>query len=357
MFLSRYNALLARCAELGAWRTAVATYQSMDARRASIGGASIKKQENTPFPGPITYQHLLRAAKNARPPQPQAAMSVVREMRERGDLPSAYHYNVVISVCAGAAANAVTRSRAPRLRGRDKKCGPAPAVRNGKGADEATSEDRLPRDVSEGDVGHFSVINVASSGDVSDNEYRDVSAETSPSSKTIDTHSLHVEMKKDGTRKRGLVGEHSIGGGEVINPRGTGSDLGVGAAVSSSRHIAVYPTTPEPKSATDALRLALDVVDDMRDNGVVATEITYKTLVEVCRCAGVGTGFAADEEVMGGGGNETATGRAGESVSPAAIYAALKEAGIPDRYCYDAGVGNAMRGGRCYPAYIAEISR
>eukprot|EP00903_Cladosiphon_okamuranus_P006544 g6393.t1 len=98
--------------------------------------------------------------------------------------------------------------------------------------------------------------------------------------------------------------------------------------------------------AGDAWRLALEVIADMRKREIAPTEVTFKTLVECCRCAAA----APLPKIASHGGQVKGS-------SPAEVYAALKEAGVPERFCYQAGIGNALKGGRRFPEYVADLSK
>lgn len=106
------------------------------------------------------------------------------------------------------------------------------------------------------------------------------------------------------------------------------------------------PASRGPETAGNAWRLALEVIADMRDRGIAPTEVTYKTLVECCRCAGAASAYT-----------RCGDGREAAGSAPADVYAALKEAEIPLQFCYQAGVANAWKGGRRFPEYVAEINR
>lgn len=255
----------------------------------------------------FAYQHLLRAAKNASPPQPRAAMLVLREMRLRGEEPTAAHYNLVVCACARAAAVAASTSI----------LGPLTEVPRGSGrGKEVTVEEGTSNaqpDINRND----STEAIESVPRVAGNPVQ--SASTPP---------------KETTSAEGANGENDLaddGRKDNLCLLSTGSKAAEFGRV---------------ESAGDAWRLALGVIADMRKRGIAPTEVTFKTLVECCRCAA-----AAPSPKLASDGGQV------KGSSPAEVYTALKEAGVPLPLCYQAGLGNALKGGRRFPEYVAELSR
>lgn len=332
--------MLAKCAEAGAWATAVAAYQSMDERGSRRNGGKRNGNCLVKFDGKlngtpswfqvdsIIYHHLLRAAKNARPPQPRAAMLVLREMRSRGEEPSVTHYNLVLSACARAAEADATTSILTPLDN--------PSVYRDENTRQVTTRREKKLSISSykakvgvgGDNGNRRGRTDTVEGD-------DVIAQQRLMLSSIrrETAGATNNQAKATSRQRKIVGctnEASCDGPVAGNDNGT---------VLAFRH---------PDTAGGSWRLAVDVVAEMRRRGLTPTEVTYNTLVESCRCAGAATSCAGGRKSTEGG---------GEGSSPADIYAALRDIGVPTRFCYNAGLGNALRGGRCYPAYVAEVHR
>lgn len=274
-------------------------------------------------PDPVVYQHLLRAAKNANPPQPRKAFLVLQEMRSRGDNPSVAQYNIVVSACARAAAAAASTSSAlmPLEPTSEHKMNVSPGLR---------------RTVQDGERSCSPTTRGFGGGKVE--------------GKTRDG------VDKDGTREKNAANSPTKNDGGVI--RDNSDDMlftrpplpgctGAGAVRPGLFCIdSDVLASSDSETAADALCLALDVVADMREKGVSPTEVTYKTLVECGRCAGAAASGAL--------GCERGAVRGS---APVDVYTAFKEAGIPPRYCYEAGVKNAMSGGRRYPEYIAEMYR
>ncbi|CAM9428843.1 unnamed protein product [Ectocarpus sp. 4 AP-2014] len=318
--VARYNLLLARCAEVGGWATAVSAYRSARARGVITKPTSKRRDADGSFSlEPLVYQHLLRAAKNATPPRPRAALHVLREMSLRGEEPMATHYNLVVSACARAAAFAASTSAL------------MPLDRDGTESHAVLCEDRLCQDISadrhnkEGNYGAIHLESHSSGG---------VVATENETPKPAKLGSGHEE-------------------GVVDNMRLKGTAFGTKVDVEDlPDRCCLLPTEGDAmecrgaEAAGETWRLALDVIADMRKRGVTPTLVTFKTLVECCRCA-------AAASVLNIGGGEGL----GKGSTPVEVYTALKEAGIPTRFCYQAGLGNAVKGGRCFPGYVAEISR
>lgn len=104
----------------------------------------------------------------------------------------------------------------------------------------------------------------------------------------------------------------------------------------------------EPETAGDAWRLALEVINEMRSNGIKPTEVTYRMLRETCKCAGGEVRFFKSPEEL----------RHKEDSSPDEIYTALRNAGVPQKVCYNAGVGNALaHRSWSYARHIAKPSQ
>lgn len=336
----RYNILLAKCAETGAWETAVTAYQSMDERGSGRKDGKLNGKGAVKSGGklngttslfqmdPIIYHHLLRAAKNARPPQPRAAMLVLQEMRSRGEEPSATHYNLVLSACARAAEIAATTSVLTPLG--------SPSVRH-----EINMRRVTPRRDEEvampSDTGNFG-------GGSDDGNRRD-------RMDTVEGDSVAVEQPLMlSTANREAAGAVDNQENATSRPRRTAgckSEARSHGPLSGNGNGTVL-VCRHPETAGGSWRLAAEVVVDMHRRGVTPTEVTYKTLVESCRCAGAANSCAGGEKSSGGGGGDSA---------PADIFAALRDIGVPTRFCYDAGLENALRGGRCYPAYVTEMKR
>lgn len=304
---SRYNLLLARCAEAGAWTTALSAYRSTRSHGIAPKDPQNKREVGGPFSlEPFMYQHLLRAAKNASPPQPRAAMLVLQEMRLRGQEPTATHYNLVVCACARAAAVAASTSTLKPL---------AEVTRGVGEANRNTMEgvtSNAQRDTRNGGIEAVESVPLVAGNAV-------LSASTPPKATPSAERANDENDLADGGKKDNLC--LLFAGSNAMEPR-------------------------QVEHAGGAWRLALEVIADMRKRGIAPTEVTFKTLVECCRCAA-----AAPSPKLA-----SAEGEAGGS-SPAEVYAALKEAGVPLRFCYQAGLGNALKGGRRFPEYIAELSR
>lgn len=303
----RYNLLLARCAEAGAWTTAVSAYRSTRSRGVVPKDVQKKRESGGPFSlEPFVYQHLLRAAKNASPPQPRAAMLVLREMRIRGEEPTAAHYNLVVCACARAAAVAASTSALKPLekiaRGAD----------GGKsnGMEEGTKHSM--QDVTcDSDIGAVESVPLVAGNAILSTS---MPLNESPSAECADDKSNFADDDKSNL-----------------------CSLSAGSKALELRRA---------EHARGARRLALEAIADMRKRGIAPTEVTFKTLVECCRSAA-----AAPSPKLASDGEE------GEGSSPAEVYAELKEAGVPLRFCYQAGLRNALNGGRRFPEYVAEMSK
>lgn len=321
LFLCRYNLLLARCAEVGGWATAVSAYRSARAQGVITKPLSSRRDADGPFSlEPLVYQHLLRAAKNATPPQPRAALLVLREMRLRGEEPAATHYNLVVSACARAAAVAASTSAL------------MPLDHDGTEGHAVLCEDHLCQGIGGADEhkkeGNCGAIHLE--GDNSDGV---------------------VAIENETLKPAKLGGCHEEDAAENMRLKGTAFGAKIDVEDLPER-CCLLPTAGDAmqcrgaEAAGETWRLALEVIADMRKRGVTPTNVTFKTLVECCRCA-------AAASVLNIGGDEGL----GKGSTPAEVYTALKEAGIPARFCYQAGLGNALKGGRCFPGYVAEISR
>lgn len=103
-----------------------------------------------------------------------------------------------------------------------------------------------------------------------------------------------------------------------------------------------------PTTAGDAVRLALEILANMREREVTPTEATFGAIVECCRCSGAASSLKEED------GNRDGVG---VGSTPPDLYSALKEAGVPRRYCYQAGLKGALRRDKTYPAYVAEMYR
>ncbi|CAN0217309.1 unnamed protein product, partial [Hapterophycus canaliculatus] len=299
----------------GAWATAVSAYRS--SRVQGITKPSkVRHRAGGPFSSePFVYQHLLRAAKNANPPLPHAAMLVLREMRLRGDEPTITHYNLVVSACARAAA--VGASVVPLL-----------PLDNGKNANEC-SVGFVGSSEPTGGTDRERVCSIGAGSDSGSNRFDIVERE------------VVVPTRLDGNPERGVVehapseivtleGQHQD---DQVTDREHGCSLSAGWRAMESRGV---------EATGEAWRLALDVIAYMRNRGLAPTEVTLNTLVECCRCAAT----VPSPSVARGG--EMNTGS-----TPAEIYTAMKEAGIPIRFSYRASRENALKGGRRFPEYVA----
>lgn len=277
------------------------------------------------------YQHLLRAAKNANPPLPHAAMLVLREMRMRGDEPAVTHYNLVVSACARAAAIGASVATLMPLN---------PGDSIGCGVDcENGSEDPIGSVYSSGEP-------IGSVGRETDTDVKracraDAGSESGSGGFQMVEREEIISARLDGGHERGVL-EHTLSkeisrtiefANEQVTERKHGCSLSAGWKAMESRGV---------EATVEAWRLALDVIADMRKRGVAPSEVTYKTLVECCRSAA-----AAPSPLV------ARDGGIGKSSTPAEIYTALKEAGIPTRFCYEAGLRNALKGGRRFPEYAA----
>lgn len=285
-------------------------------------------------------------------------------MRSRGKAPSASHYNIVLSACVRSAA----ASGIARVAGT---AGAADALR-----------DLLHRYVTMRSLlaqraktcrlqGHGDARTGIDENEMgergSSDSFRDIAIKgsTSPAESTSANTIVVAPFPADGDYILGA----SLSQTQFADYRN-----GSGDEPSRSRHEAlgqhgcnsVFPHKmygiekglqlegQEPKTVTKALRLALEVVADMRMNGVQPTGVAYNTLVEACRCSAVGAAKIC--EIW-----EGEPGRQGKvafgSCSPADVYSTLKQAGIPGNFCYGAGIENALHGGRRYPTYISKIYR
>lgn len=251
------------------------------------------------------YQHLLRAAKNASPPQPRAAMLVLREMRLRGEEPAAPHYNLVVCACARAAAAAASTSTLKPLE-EVARCAADGENKTRGGTSIAPPEDTT-RNGGIDTVGSVPLV-----------AERTVLGTSTPLKESPAAECADDENLTDGGKKSLCL-------------------LSAGSKAVEFRRA---------EHAEGAWRLALEVIADMRSRGVAPTEVTFRTLVECCRCAA-----AAPSPKL------TSDGKERHGSRPADVYAALKEAGVPLRFCYQAGLGNALKGGRRFPEYVAELSR
>ncbi|CAM9102582.1 unnamed protein product [Scytosiphon promiscuus] len=307
---ARYNLLLAKCAEAGAWATAVSAYRSSRAR----GTTSTSKPRNPaggPFSSePFVYQHLLRAAKNADPPLPHAAMLVLREMRLRGDEPAVTHYNLVVSTCARATAIGATVKTCMPLNNGD-------AI--GCNVDCVTGSRKPIGDANgEGEADVERACNTDAGSDHSGFEM--VEREAIIPTQLGDPPSEAISRAVEFADEHGTAREH-------------GCSLSAGWKVMESRGA---------EATVEGWRLALDVIVHMQKRGVMPTEVTFSALVECCRRAAA----APLPLVARDGGLDNVS-------TPAEIYTALKEAGIPTKVCYEAGRENALKGGRRFPEYTA----
>ena len=320
---ARYNVLLAKCAEAGAWTIAVAAYRSMGARGiiakdTNTYNTSRRFQLERVSLERGVFQYLLRAAKNASPPRPHAAVLVLQEMRSREAEPSAIHYNIVISACARAAA-AAAASTSVLLPLEKKETGDI----GGQGLS------RLPRGVGDNFAGEGGGVERDDMGQGDQGgichkkSARKVLPLLSTSTNDHDRRSEPAALERTpATRCTGNATRQSL--------------LSTLGPILACR---------DPETAEGAWRLALTVIGDMRRRGLAPTKGTYEAMVECCRYAGTAASCV------------TGLGKEGERDStPATVYATLKEAGIPTRFCYQAGLENALGGGRWFPAY-AEIHR
>lgn len=293
---------------------AVASYRSAVARSTSTK-SGIEYTVNSSFSiDPIVYKYLLRAAKNAEPPQPHLAMLVLQEMRSKGVEPSTTHYNLAVSACARAAAAAASTSHLMPLEATKAVHGSCQDLYNVSQVTDIKSS--LRRDGVEKDK-HCRVRKGAGL------------------SKPRALPSPKIDCKKACGERASLARPQLIGHTDASAER---------RSVLFARGTTL--ACQGPGTTTGAWRLALKVIADMRRRKVAPTEVTYQALVECCRCAGTTTLWAGDMRVEEDGDS-----------TPADVYVALKEAGVPTRFCYQAGLENALKGSRRFPEYIAEICR
>lgn len=264
------------------------------------------------------FQYLLRAAKNASPPRPHAAVLVLQEMRSREKEPSAIHYNIVISACArAAAAAAASTSVLPPLENTEPSGGGDQGLlRQPGGVGESFARD---------------------GGEVEKDEMEQGGQNGLGHNKSVRQLAPLLSISTDACER----------GAE---PDSLGWNPANGGTGNATRQCLLSTSGPilacrDPETAEGAWRLALSVVGDMRRRGLTPTKGTYEAMVECCRYAGTAA------SCVSGLGKDSERGS-----TPARVYATLKEAGFPTRFCYQAGLGNALRGGRRFPEY-AEIHR
>lgn len=264
------------------------------------------------------FQYLLRAAKNASPPRPHAAVLVLQEMRSRENEPSAIHYDIVISACArAAAAAAASISVLPPLENTEPSGGGSQGLL------------RLPGGV---------VESVAREGGEVEKEGMEQSEQEGPGHGKSARQLAPLLSISTNARERGA------------EPVSLGGNPANGCTGNATRQCLLSSSGPimacrDPETAEGAWLLALAVVGDMRRRGLAPTKGTYQAMIECCRYAGTAASCAS------GMGKDSERGS-----TPARVYATLKEAGFPTRFCYQAGLGNALREGRRFPEY-AEIHR
>lgn len=379
----RYNLLLAKCAETGAWQTAIAAYRSMSAKDDTFTGdgkLGSGDGNHQPFPGPTVYRHLLRAAKNATPPRPRTALSVLTEMRRRGISPSVSDYNIVVSACARAAAAVGTTGIDRPTAGCLSKasCTTDNSQTNDRGVDYIENEDVAGGRDTSADVGDglgrlgFGGREYAPGNVLDDDGINAIDTSNSSSGCSLSRRDGMTSFKgahrslcntgqcKTSSRLPNLI--RSCVAASTSNDS-RGEALGVHCCPRCSMCDISSGTNAEPTTAREAMILALDVFVNMRENKVRPTKVTYKTLVEVGRCCANGpaiprsavVGEKRQEQMHG---SESGLGVLLPSAcSPSDVYTKLKMTGIPDGWCYDAGIGNALKGGRRYPAYVAQAYR
>ncbi len=293
-------------------------YRSTISRGVVPKSARKKREAGGPFSlEPFVYQNLLRAAKNASPPQPRAALLVLREMRRRGEEPGATHYNLVVCACARAAAEAASTSALLPL---------------DAGHAERGCTDR------QGDVDHAAAWDADEATPTTVERGRaqqDTNAAGKGGTETVEGVPLVSTRLDDGRGEDALLTEPPAV--RCMDDKDDPSLLSPGVKGVEFRGA---------ETARDAWCLALQVLADMRKRKVEPTEVTFKTLVECCRCA------AAAPLPKPAGDGEVCKGS-----SPAEIYTELKDAGVPSRFCYQAGLENALKGGRIFPEYVAELQR
>lgn len=338
-----------------------------------------------PLPGPIVYQHLLRAAKNAMPPRPRAALSVLWEMRSRGATPSASHYNIVVSACARAAAVAGTQSIASVVHTTGELCSCRSGIKikgncanDGDQGDTGTpgktedardlgaSSDGGPdlgkTECNREDSGRKCVGEAKASRTSTSSRKSGARKESLASAKAADLPLPDTRCTLQPRLRINKATGNALNDGGALTlrrrPRFRLGTSSIAGAVTDTSKMASQSSTSEPATAQQAVRLALDVVVDMGEHSIVPSEATYKTLVEAGRCSALGPALPCSLA----GGVRAALDERGLDVlssacSPKDVYAALKTVGIPESWCYDAGIGNALRGGRRYPAYVAQTYR
>lgn len=299
--------------------------------QCTSAGEVQKKRHESIFPGPVVFQHLLRAAKHSHPPRPRAALSVLQEMRLKGQEISVSHYNIIISACALSSAML-------SIVGDLTRCGRS--VPHGDGRN-------IEKYVDHAHQSHGGKALVGSS-----------QSEAGP-----DEHMVGVDVGGSPNGIRKMKASHkpsavSEGGATVLlgsqnalaldtEPDESEAGATKFSKESSSLLSGLASAGLEPETAGDAWRLALDVIHEMRTNGIKPTEVTYRMLGETCKCAGGETRFFLSPEELGHKGGS----------SPDEIYTALRNAGVPQKFCYNAGVGNALahRSWSC-ARHIAKLS-
>lgn len=243
-------------------------------------------------------------------------MLVLREMRRRGEEPAATHYNLVVCACARAAAVAASTSSLLPL-----DAGEAERGCNDRqgGVDQAAARNAAQAKSSRVERGR---------------PQQDTNAAGEGGTVAVGGVPLVSTRLDDSSREDALLAETAVGCMDDKNDPSLLSPGGKGVEFRGA------------ETARDAWCLALEVLADMRKRKVAPTEVTFKTLVECCRCA------AAAPLPKPAGDGEVCKGS-----SPAEIYTELKDAGVPSRFCYQAGLENALKGGRIFPEYVAELQR
>lgn len=250
-------------------------------------------------------------------------MLVLREMRLRGEEPAAAHYNLVVSACARAAAAAAsTSSLTPFDRCEGYSAGSQDDLRQVARGTDGGPGSGVERDGAEhgGDTRNGGVVATESARVASmkpDGDIEDAVLDTVPPL-MVTRHAVECANGENGGAKHRCS---LFTGSESVECR-------------------------EAETADNSWRLALEVIAHMRKRGVAPTDVTFQSLVECCRCAA-----AAPSPKLAGGGEVV------KGSTPAEVYTALKEAGIPLQFCYQAGLGNALKGGRRFPEYVAEMAR
>lgn len=313
-----------------------------------------------PFPGPTVHRHLLRAAKNATPARPRAALSVLTEMRDRGISPSASDYHIVVSACARAAAAAGTRGIDRSTAGclSKESCTTESNRNNDRGVEPVEDENvaggrDINADVDDGNINAIDTSNISSKCSPSGRK-------NMTSFKGAHRSPCNTGQCKTSSTMPNLVRSCVAAG---ISDDSRGEVPSIHCRPRCCVHDTSSGTSAEPTTAREAMMLALDVFVNMRENKVRPTEVTYRTLVEVGRCCAIGPAIPRSAVVGERRQEQVHDSESGlgallpTACSPSDVYAELKMTGVPESWCYDAGIGNALKGGRRYPTYVGQAYR